>query len=135
MCFGKFFGGRHGNRSNAVATEGVTVRPSLANVPQVSVDNIRSVKSTKSTKSVKSGKSMAAASRVTVNLANQRAPSVNTIGSEAKKSVLVGPGGGVSSASASVVPNAAGGSATGSGTADGSSRSVPMIPSRSSANC
>ncbi|KAH8237627.1 hypothetical protein KR038_003341 [Drosophila bunnanda] len=115
MCFGKFFGGNRRRRANA-APQGASVRPSLANVPQMSVDNVRKVKSSKS---IKSGNAAAAASQATFNVGNQLAPSVNTMTSEARKSVAGGPGGGAASdipVSISMVPNTsvpAGGSAGG----------------------
>ncbi|KAH8356138.1 uncharacterized protein LOC110184352 [Drosophila serrata] len=118
MCFGKFFGGSRRHRANA-APQGASVRPSLANVPQMSVENVRKVKSSKSIKSSNAAAAAAAASHGTFNVGNQLAPSVNTMASEARKSVAAGPGGGATSdipASGSMVPNTsgpAGGSAGG----------------------
>ncbi|KAH8287486.1 hypothetical protein KR054_008766 [Drosophila jambulina] len=110
MCFGKFFSSSRGQRSNAGPEAAGSVRPSLANVPQLSVDNVPAVKSSKS---MKSAKAAAAASHGTFNVSNQLAPSVNTMASEARKSGLGGATTTDIPASVSGVPNA-GGPASGS---------------------
>ncbi|KAH8235703.1 hypothetical protein KR032_005712 [Drosophila birchii] len=117
MCFGNLFGGRRRHRSNAAPENTSQPTPSLANVPQVSVDNVRTVKSSKSIKSSNAAAAAAAASQGTFNVA----PSVNATPSEARKSAVAGSGGEIP-ASASMVPNT-------SGPAGGSSAGISNVRS------